>query len=249
MNTADPFDSIVLDSDEKDRAKSYSSYKQLHIRLPFLSLIIGIRGSRKTCTMINLLKSLKAFDRYYFCVKDKEERLYQELFGKMKYIESVLKRKIFVILNSPEELERIKFNKKYNNVLVMDDFVNMQRECWRIVADFCLVYARHNNVSVIFITQSFFDVPIKIRKNVDVGVLKSINNQQEAKTICRNWNSTDIDNKLLYRIQREVVKNPLSSMIYNLNPNVAEKWKITVDGTPVLEWLKEHEKNKIKDNK
>jgi hypothetical protein len=243
MITDDPYGKLDLDDDEKDRSTDYNSFGEMKIRIPFLCLISGPRGSHKTSTVINLIKSLKCFDRFYFCVKDMNEILYQNLFNRISEIETALKRKIMYIIKNISEIQTIKFNKRYNSILLFDDQINCSKEEWSVISNLCLVHARHNNVSVAFLTQSLVDVPIKIRKNVDLGIIKSINNQREIKMIINNWNNTDIDNKLLYKIYQKASVNCMNSIMFNLNPSTPEKFRLTINGVPVLKWYKKYKED------
>ena len=65
------------------------------------------------------------------------------------------------------------------------------------------------NVSLVFITQSYFSVPKDIRLNSTHYLIIKINNKRELQNIAIN-HSADIDYKDFMKIYRECTKEPYS---------------------------------------
>ena len=66
-----------------------------------------------------------------------------------------------------------------------------------------------NNISLVFITQSYFLVPKDVRLNSTHYLIMKINNKRELQNIAIN-HSADIDYKGFTKIYRECIKEPYS---------------------------------------
>ena len=71
------------------------------------------------------------------------------------------------------------------------------------------IRCRKLNISLVFITQSYFSVPKDVRLNLTHYLIMKINNKRELQNIARN-HSADIDYKDFMRISRECTKEPYS---------------------------------------
>ena len=63
------------------------------------------------------------------------------------------------------------------------------------------------NISLVYITQSYFSVPKGVRLNSTHYLILKINNKRELETIAIN-HSTDIDYKDFIKMYRECTKEP-----------------------------------------
>ena len=69
------------------------------------------------------------------------------------------------------------------------------------------IRCRELNISVVFITQSYFTVPKDVRLNSTHYLIMKINNRKKLKNIAIN-HSADIDFKCFMKIYRECTKEP-----------------------------------------
>ena len=72
-----------------------------------------------------------------------------------------------------------------------------------------LIRCRKLNISLVFITQSYFSVPKDVRLNSTHYLIMKINNKRELQNIAIN-HSADIDYKDFVEIYRECTKEPYS---------------------------------------
>ena len=70
---------------------------------------------------------------------------------------------------------------------------------------------RKLNISLVFITQSYFAVPKDVRLNSTHYLIMKINNRRELQNIATN-HSADIDYKNFMKIYRECIREPYSSL-------------------------------------
>ena len=71
------------------------------------------------------------------------------------------------------------------------------------------IRCRKQNISLAFITQSYFSVPKDVRLNSAHYLIMKINNKRELQNIAIN-NSADIDFKDFMKIYRECTREPYS---------------------------------------
>ena len=71
------------------------------------------------------------------------------------------------------------------------------------------IRCRELNISLVFITQSYFSVPKDVRLNSTHYLVMRINNRKELQNIAIN-HSADIDYKDFIKIYRECIKEPYS---------------------------------------
>ena len=69
------------------------------------------------------------------------------------------------------------------------------------------IRCRKLNISLVFITQSYFSVPKNVRLNSIHYLIMKINNKKELQNIAIN-HSTDIDYNNFVKIYREYTKEP-----------------------------------------
>ena len=75
-----------------------------------------------------------------------------------------------------------------------------------IIKELC-IRSRKLNISIVFITQSYFSVPKEVRLNITHYVIFKLNNRRQLQQIA-NDQSADIDYKDFLRIHRNCIKEP-----------------------------------------
>ena len=71
------------------------------------------------------------------------------------------------------------------------------------------IRCRKLNISLVFITQSYFSVPKDVRLNSTHYLIMKMNNKKELRNIAFN-HTADIDYKDFMKIYRECIKEPYS---------------------------------------
>jgi DNA helicase HerA-like ATPase len=159
--------------------KSYNPNKEdHHFELPFRMCIVAPSGSGKTNFLLNLIslfsKGKGTFSSIDIITKIAKEPLYD--FLKLQSESIQIKEGL---TNTPQ-LD--KFDKDENHLVVFDDLVLSKN--LEIVENY-YIRCRKFNVSVIFISQSYYAIPTMIRKNTNyMIILKLGSGQREVKMIC-----------------------------------------------------------------
>ena len=96
-------------------------------------------------------------------------------------------------------------------LIVFDDMIAniMINKKFHAVIKELFIRCRKLNISLVFITQSYFSVPKDVRLNSTHYLIMKINNKRELQNIAIN-HSADIDYKDLMKIYRECTKEPFN---------------------------------------
>ena len=183
---------------------------------PYRLLINGGSGSGKTNALFNLLHYQPDIDKIYLYVKDPYEEKYQYLIKRRQDVG--IKH-----LNDPNAFIEYSnnINDVYNNiddynpkkdkkiVIIFDDMIaeklpNQVTELF--------IRGRKMNITVIFITQSYFKVPKDIRLNATHYFLLKIPNKRELQQIAIN-HSSDIEFNDFKKLYNEATKERYSFLV------------------------------------
>ena len=94
-------------------------------------------------------------------------------------------------------------------LIVFDGMITdiMTNKIFQAIIKKLFIRCRRLNISLIFITQSYFSVPKDVRLNSTHYFIMKINNRKELQNIAIN-HSSDIDYQDLMKICRECTKEP-----------------------------------------
>ena len=204
---------------------------------PFRMLIIGPSGSGKTNALLNLINNLHPVDKFYIYAKDLHEPKYEYLINKRE--QAGIKN-----LNDPHAF--IKYSGDMNDVLdninnynknrdkkvliVFDDMIadlEYNKNFKRIIKE--LFYrTRKINVSIVFITQSYFKALKDARLNITHYMLMKIGNKKELKRIAEE-KLGHIDYKDFLEMYNYCIKEPYSFMTIDARPTATIPFKKNFD--------------------
>ena len=185
---------------------------------PYKILIIGGSGSGKTNTLLNLTNEQKDIDKIYLYAKDLSEPRYEYLIknrenGGIKHLND---SKAFIEWSNTmndvyENIDNYNLNRKRKVLIVFDDMIAdiMTNKKFQSIIKELFIRCRKLNISLVFITQSYFSVPKDVRLNSTHYLIMKINNKRELQNIAIN-HSADIDYKDFMKIYRECTKEPFN---------------------------------------
>ena len=102
-------------------------------------------------------------------------------------------------------------SRKRKILIVFDDMIAniISNKKFQAMIKELFIRCRKLNISLVFITQSYFSVPKDVRLNSTHYLIMKINNKRELQNIANN-HSADIDYKDFVKIYREYTKEPYS---------------------------------------
>ena len=195
---------------KKYHLKSHNPNYEIHkIKVPFRMLIIGNSGSMKTNTLLNLLNTMSnTFEKIYYITKNKDEPL-------LNFLEDKLGKKGLEItegLSSVPDLDKI--DKESNTLIILDDLVNEPKKDQKVISDY-YIRCRKRNCSIVYISQSFYDVPRMIRNNINYLIVKQVSSMRNLTMIMREC-SLGITKESLTTMYKEATKEKKNFMLIDL---------------------------------
>ena len=175
---------------------------------------MGFRIWKNKC-IIKFNKQPARFNKIYLCVKDSYEAKYQFLISKSESTE--LKHFVEYSHDTQDVYKNInKYNKdKERKILIVfdemiDDIIN-NKKINSIVPEL-FIRGRKLNISLVFITQSYFKVPKGVRLNSTHFLIMKIQNKRELRQIGLN-HSSDISCKDFIKIYKKYTAEPYSFLV------------------------------------
>ena len=187
---------------------------------PYRILIVGDSGSGKINALLNLINNQPDIDRIYLYAKDPYEKKYQYLINKREKVglNHFNDPKVFMEYSNDmqdvyKNIEEYNPMKKRKILIVFDgmiaDMIN-NNKLNPIVTE--LFRGRKLNISIVFITQSYFKVPKGVTLNSTHFFIMKISNKRELQQIALN-HSSDIDFKDFMEIYKKCTAEPYSFLV------------------------------------
>jgi len=196
------------------------NYHLHHIEIPFRMCVAAPSGSGKSNFVINLIRVFSAgigtFADITIVTRNKDEPLYNWLAGQSDNIHIVEG-----IQNNPKLDD---FDKKYNHLLIWDDLV-LSKNLDTVTEYY--IRARKKNVSLMFLSQSYVDIPKMIRKNSTYLILFDLGgSKREQDYIMKEW-SGELERDELRLIYNDATSEKLCPLIIKGGKtNRNEKYRI-----------------------
>ena len=110
-----------------------------------------------------------------------------------------------------EKINDYNLSRKRKILIVFDDIIAdiMNNKNFQAIMKELFISCRKLNISLVFITQSYFSVPKDVRLNSTHYLIMKINNKRELQNIAIN-HSADIDYKNFMKIYRDRTKEPFN---------------------------------------
>ena len=185
---------------------------------PYRKLITGPSGSGKTNYLLNSIqKDKNIIDKVYLYAKDLEERKYQLLIKKREQagIKNLKDKNAFIEYSKKmediyDDINDYNIKGKRKVLTVFDDMISRvmsNKKAQQVFKEF-FIRCRTLNISLRFLTQSYFTVPKDVRLNCTHYVIFKLNNKRELQDIAINY-SADIDYKDFVKIYKDCTKEPI----------------------------------------
>ena len=176
---------------------------------PYRVLIIRGSGSGETNALLNLINEQNDIDKSYLYARDISEPKYEYLIKKRKDagIKNLNDSNAFIqCFNSMDDVLKIfmiiiRAEEERSVLIDFDDMIAgiMTNKKFQAIIKELFIRCRKQNISLVFITQSYFSVPKDVRLNSRHYLIMKINNKRELQNISIN-HSADIDNNDFMKI-------------------------------------------------
>ena len=188
---------------------------------PYRILIVGGSGSGKTNALLNLINSQLDIDKIYLYAKDPNEAKYQYLVIKREKVglDHFKDPKAFMKYSNDmqdvyKNIEDYNPGKKRKILILFDDMIAdmINNKKLNPVVTELFIRGRKLNISIVFITQSYFKAPKDVRLNSTHFFIIKIPNKRELQEIALN-DSSDIDFKYFIKIFKKCTVEPYSFLV------------------------------------
>ena len=205
-------DSIVSNKNMSSSEDTTGSRSSERNNWPFRMLIIGPSGSGKTNTLLHLINNLHPIDKISLYATDIHKPKYEYLINKRE--QAGMKN-----LNDPHGF--IEYSDNIFDDMTTD--IEYNKNFKRIIKE--LFYRAHKiNVSIVFITQSYFRALKDARLNSTHYILMRIGNKKELKRIAEE-KSGYLDYKDFLKMYNYFTKDPYSFMTIDTRPTATIQFK------------------------
>ena len=185
---------------------------------PYQILIIGGSGYGKTNTLLNLIENQRDIDKIYLYAKDPYQFKHQYLINKREgaVINHFKDLKAFIeysnsMCNVYKDINHYNPDKENKILIVFDDMIAdmIQNKKLHSIVTELFIRGRKLNISLVFITQSYFKVPKDARLNKTHFCITKISDKRELQQIAIN-HSSDISTEDFVNIYRKCTAQPYS---------------------------------------
>ena len=169
-------------------------------------------------------------DKIYLYAKDLEEPKYQLLINKREQagIKNLKDPTAFIeYSNSMDEIFSIieDYNKKRKRKFFSDDMIShvmSDKKAQQVLKELFIKY-RKLNISLCFLTQSYFNVPRDVRLNCTHYIIFKLNKKRQLQNIVID-HSCDVDYKDFVKIYRNCTKELFNFLTIDTTKPVGEKF-------------------------
>ena len=176
-------------------------------------LIIGGSGSGRTNALLNLINNQPDIDKIYLYAKDPYEAKYQYLVNKREKVglKHYNDSKAFIEYSNDlqdvyKNIEEYNLGKKRKVLIVFDDMIAgmINNKKLNPIVNALFIRDRKLNISIVFITKSYYKVPKEVRLNSTHFFIMKIPNKNELQHIALN-HSSGIDFKDIMKIYKKIL--------------------------------------------
>jgi hypothetical protein len=188
------------------------------LKIPMRMCVVAPSGSGKTNFLVNLIAKFSCGEKGTFqtitiITRNAEEPLYRWIQNKCDQI--IIKEG----LSNTPQLD--KFDKDFNHLVVWDDLV-LAKDLSMVEQYY--IRARKLNVSVIFISQSFFKIPKIIRNNCSYMVLLKLSGNREVNLILSEF-GLGITKEQLLELYKFATAEKFSPLIIDMEEDASKRFR------------------------
>jgi hypothetical protein len=205
--------------------KTINPYFNKHnISVPFRMIIAAPSGSGKTNALLNLISHMdKTFHEIIICVKSADEPLYNMLINKLDNIhiyEGGEVPDISEFSKIDEKTNRLKRIDKKQRLIVFDDLIT-DKSANKIAAEY-YIKARKLGFSMVYLGQSFYQIPKIIRDNSQYFILGRNLLKKDLRMILSTF-PTELTLDEFVDIYSHLTNEPLDTVLINVDKKYISK--------------------------
>lgn len=202
------------------------------LQLPFRMVIMGPSGGGKSQLLLDMLKRMPdTFNHIFLCTKCADEPLYAWLVSKLPPgtvtvtegienipdINSVARGNHGQGVRVGQEKDE---NDPWQALIVFDDMVNESDRDHAMIKEY-FVRGRKKGISCVYLAQSFYGVPKRIRQNLNYVFLRGLTSARDVSAIIRDC-GLGLDGKELLNVYHRASQGGGALLI---DPNAKQRFR------------------------
>lgn len=194
--------------------------------VPLRAVIAGSSSCGKSNMCINLILAMSnTFHKIILCIKSESEPLYEMLKEKLEgRVEVYENGEIAPLIQDTEETDKniVKGGFRNSKLIIFDDLMMEGRATQEQITQF-YIRGRKFGYSCLYISQSFYQVPINIRKNCNYLVLGRGLLSRDLKSILSSTAGSSDKNSLkeFEAAYKRFTANPMTVCIIDVDKKIA----------------------------
>ncbi len=226
-----------------ERKKFNPNYKHHEVNIPFRMLVIGASGGGKTVCLCNILNHFtNSFNKIYLFVANLDEQLYD-------YVRSKLDKDCLSCHEGLDDLNDMNIDKDFQNdgqtLIIFDDLV-LEKDQSKIAKLFIRGRKLANGISLCYLSQSYYQIPIMIRKQTNYIILRKIESPKDLSNMIGDI-STGLTTKEFNQLYEKATENSLCNfLMIDKNKPGLEKFKFGFK-TPAFSQMGNKTDNKLEE--
>lgn len=220
----------------------YENEDNIHIEVPFMMTISGKTGSGKTNAVMDIITNINCWEKIFLCAKDPEEPLYKWFTDKVREVEKKTGSSILTVVDNVAKIpvvdDFIKNRDPKRQILfIFDDLITEKDKLLNRVTEF-FIRGRKVFASCMFLSQSYYATPSKIRKQCGYIVLKHIAQESDLKRIISDYDGVEVSFETLSRLYHHAIDSGEMNffMIDLVTKDDNLKFRINYTGIPASQW-------------
>lgn len=159
-------------------------------------LIIGPSGSGKTNNLLEFIKRTSGcYYHIYMCCKNPHQPLYE-------WLKDELGDGITITDNIDELPDCSDMEPKGKpKLIIFDDMLTESEKILKKIGHY-FIRGRHDHCAVVFLSQSFYQTPILIRRNCNYIIIKKLGSAKDSVEILKSYSLQDINKDTLMKMYK-----------------------------------------------
>lgn len=176
----------------KQERSTYENFDKIKINLPNRFLVVAPSGAGKTNLTLNLIILLNHFDKIWIFAKSFEtEPLWNWFVDQIHDVEKKVSKRqgkpvkiLQMISTDLGDLPEVgSFDKASRNLVVFDDQITETNKAKLKNMTDMWVRGRHRNITPMYLSQNYYDIPKIMRQNTGILILKDLGTERDKRGI------------------------------------------------------------------
>jgi hypothetical protein len=211
----------------------YDNYNKVHIKLTFRMCVVGSTGSGKTNAVIDIIDEIDAFTKILLFTKVLQEPIYANFIDDIHEAEKETGKQILTVGDNLENLPKVESNSdKDSTLLIIDDMLEEKSTTLAKALPYW-TRGRKFGCSAVYLSQSYFKIPLDIRKNSQYFIFTKIGTERDLRLILKD-HELGVTDEQIEELYRKAVKDGFPNyFLIDKEVNIGDRYMFRKNLTPL----------------